>query len=78
MPFTVLEKSMTHDIKIKIEGLSFSYQRHRVLENVTACFQENTLTAIVGPSGIGKSTFLTTLNRLWENIPENQDSESTA
>ena len=24
----------------------------------------------MGPSGIGKSTFLTTLNRLWENIPE--------
>jgi len=30
---------------------------------------ENAIAAIVGPSGIGKSTFLMTLNRLWETIP---------
>ena len=31
---------------------------------------ENTITAIVGPSGQGKTTFLMILNRLWESIPE--------
>jgi phosphate transport system ATP-binding protein len=70
MPCTVRDHVMEREIKIKVDRLCFSYQGHQVLENVTAQFEENTLTAIVGPSGIGKSTFLTTLNRLWENIPE--------
>lgn len=70
MPFTVRDHVMERDIKIKVDRLCFSYQGHQVLENVTTQFEENTLTAIVGPSGIGKSTFLTVLNRLWENIPE--------
>ena len=70
MPSTVRENLMHREIKIKVAQLCFSYQGHKVLENITAQFEENSLTAIVGPSGIGKSTFLTTLNRLWENIPE--------
>ena len=70
MPSTEREKLMHREIKIKVAQLCFSYQGHKVLKNITAQFEENSLTAIVGPSGIGKSTFLTTLNRLWENIPE--------
>jgi len=70
MPCTVRDHVMEREIKIKVDRLCLSYQGHQVLENVTAQFEENTLTAIVGPSGIGKSTFLTVLNRLWENIPE--------
>ena len=61
---------MENEIKIKIEGLSFFYNKHLVLNNITADFPENTITAIVGPSGKGKTTFLMTLNRLWESIPE--------
>jgi len=56
-------------IKIKITHLNFSYNDHYVLKDITAEFQENSITAIVGPSGTGKSTLLTTLNRLWEGIP---------
>jgi len=61
---------MENEIKIKIDGLSFFYNEHLVLNNITADFPENTITAIVGPSGKGKTTFLMTLNRLWESIPE--------
>lgn len=60
---------MNTAVKIAIEHLFFSYNDHQLLRDVTARFTANTITAIVGPSGIGKSTFLTTLNRLWETIP---------
>lgn len=60
---------MAGKTKIRVTGLWFWHQSHAVLENVSVEFGENALTAIVGPSGIGKSTFLTTLNRLWEDIP---------
>ena len=60
---------MENEIKIKIDGLSFFYNKHRVLNNISVNFPKNTITAIVGPSGKGKTTFLMTLNRLWESIP---------
>lgn len=60
---------MDTTIKIRTENLCFSYHNHCVLRDVTAQFMENSITAIVGPSGVGKSTFLMTLNRLWEGIP---------
>lgn len=57
------------NIKIRFSGLSFFYGERRVLERVSVGFRENALTAIVGPSGQGKSTLLTVINRLWEEIP---------
>lgn len=59
---------MNKAVKISIDNLFFSYGDHRVLRDVTVRIAANTMTAIVGPSGIGKSTFLMTLNRLWETI----------
>jgi phosphate transport system ATP-binding protein len=61
---------MENNTKIKIDGLSFFYNDHRVLNNITVSFPKNTITAIVGPSGKGKTTFLMILNRLWESIPQ--------
>ncbi|MEW6378276.1 MAG: ATP-binding cassette domain-containing protein [bacterium] len=56
-------------VKIKTAHLYFSYHDHYVLRDITVQFIENSITAIIGPSGVGKSTFLMTLNRLWEGIP---------
>jgi phosphate transport system ATP-binding protein len=57
-------------IKIEIENLSFSYGEHRIFDNVSAKMAENKITAVIGPSGQGKSTFLMIMNRLWEHIPQ--------
>jgi len=60
---------MDNKTKIKINQLSFKYNGLQVLDNINIQIKEKTITGIIGPSGNGKSTFLTTINRLWENIP---------
>ncbi|MEZ4599401.1 MAG: ATP-binding cassette domain-containing protein [Syntrophotaleaceae bacterium] len=61
---------MTDDKKIIVNNLFFGYRGRTVLQDVSVEFAENRITALTGPSGVGKSTFLMTLNRLWENIPQ--------
>lgn len=56
------------ETKIEIRDLSFFYNGQMVLDHVSAVFEKNTITSVTGPSGQGKSTFLTVFNRLWENI----------
>jgi phosphate transport system ATP-binding protein len=56
--------------KIKVDNLSFSYGHHLILNNISAVVSEKKITAIIGPSGQGKSTFLMIMNRLWEHIPQ--------
>ena len=58
-----------HNLKIRIENLSFQYGRRRVLDHVCAKIPANAITAIVGPSGQGKSTLLTCINRLCDSLP---------
>ncbi len=55
--------------KITVEHLSFSYGGFKVLDDISTSFGEHRITAIVGPSGKGKSTLLTVFSRLWEDIP---------
>lgn len=59
---------MENQIKIKIKDLFFYYNGNTVLENINISILQNSITSITGPSGQGKSSFLTVLNRLWENI----------
>ena len=54
--------------KIKITNLGFFYNAHPVLKNISMEIAKNTITAVTGPSGQGKSTLLFTLNRLWETM----------
>lgn len=56
-------------IKVRVENLDFYYEDRQVLSQVSLDVPENTITAITGPSGKGKSSFLTVFNRLWESIP---------
>lgn len=55
--------------KIRTDKLSFYYNSHQVLRDISVRIPQHTILAIIGPSGQGKSTFLMTLNRLWETIP---------
>jgi phosphate transport system ATP-binding protein len=57
------------NIKIQLTDVSFYYGHQCVLDSVCAGFADRAVTAIVGPSGQGKSTLLTAINRLWEEIP---------
>jgi phosphate transport system ATP-binding protein len=54
--------------KIIVQGVSFFYGRTPVLKDITVIFSEHSITAIMGPSGQGKSTFLSLFNRLWDDI----------
>jgi len=54
--------------KIKVRGFNFFYGRHQILNNIDLDIPADTITAISGPSGQGKSSLLTALNRLWEDI----------
>jgi len=54
---------------LDVENLTFSYHKQPVFENITLDFEAHAITAITGPSGRGKSTFLSILNRLWESQP---------
>ena len=57
------------DIKIALKDLCFFYGAKPVLLDVQADFSARRVTAVVGPSGQGKSTLLTVFNRLWNEIP---------
>lgn len=51
---------------IKLENVSFSYENKMVLSNLNFTIPEGKFTAIVGPSGGGKSTILDLLERFYE------------
>ena len=59
-------------MKLKIEGLTFSYNQKRILKDISVEIKEGAITTIAGPSGVGKSTFLMVMNRLYESIPDCQ------
>jgi phosphate transport system ATP-binding protein len=62
--------TMENQVKIRVQNLSFFYGSHRVLHEVSVDMAERAVTAVIGPSGQGKSTFLMVMNRLWEHIPQ--------
>ncbi|MGB5898491.1 MAG: ATP-binding cassette domain-containing protein, partial [Geitlerinemataceae cyanobacterium] len=51
---------------LKTEDLSFYYGNRKALEGISMEIYQNKITAIIGSSGCGKSTFLKALNRICE------------
>ena len=49
---------------IEVRGLSKSFGKNKVLDDVDLDINEGEVVAIIGPSGTGKSTFLRCLNLL--------------
>ena len=50
--------------KIKVENLTVSYDRARVLNGINLEVEANTILTIIGPANSGKTSFLKTLNRM--------------
>lgn len=51
---------------IEFEHVSFAYGRENVLEDISFTIPQNTTTAIVGPSGGGKSTICSLIARFYD------------
>lgn len=60
--------------KIIFDSVNFFYGTRQVLYDISATFYSNTLTAITGPSGQGKSTLLGLLNCMWNEVPNTRCS----
>ncbi len=53
-----------HDIELS--HVSFSYDKRKIIDNVSLLIPQKTTTAIVGPSGGGKSTLCNLIARFWD------------
>ena len=51
---------------IKLDHISFSYDKRKIIDDVSLLIPEKTTTAIVGPSGGGKSTLCNLIARFWD------------
>ena len=51
---------------IKVENISFAYDKERILDKVSHTFEKGKITGILGKSGSGKSTLLKLLMRFYE------------
>ena len=49
-------------------GLDLSFAQKSILRDVSVTFPRGTITALIGPTGSGKSTFLRTLNRMNDKV----------
>lgn len=58
------------NIKIRINDLNFFYKKKSVLKGLKGEVEEKAITTIIGPSGVGKTTLLMVINRLYESIPD--------
>ena len=51
---------------IAVENVSFSYEEKKIISNLSVRIPEKTTTAIVGPSGGGKTTLCHLIARFWD------------
>ncbi len=57
-------KPENHDIELK--HVTFSYDRRKIIDDVSLFLPQKTTTAIIGPSGGGKSTLCNLIARFWD------------
>ncbi|MCM1246343.1 MAG: ABC transporter ATP-binding protein/permease [Roseburia sp.] len=51
---------------IDVEDISFSYEKRKIIDGISIHIPEKTTTAIVGPSGGGKTTLCHLISRFWD------------
>ncbi len=52
--------------EIEFKNVTFAYDKRDVLKDISFKIEKNTMTALVGPSGGGKSTIASLLPRFWD------------
>ena len=57
------------ETKISTSDLNLYYGNNHALKNINLDIYENQITAFIGPSGCGKCTYLKTLNRMNDLVP---------
>ncbi len=57
-------KPASHDIKLK--NITFAYENRMIINGIDLTIPEKTTTAIVGPSGGGKTTLTNLMARFWD------------
>lgn len=60
------EKITPENRDIKADNIEFSYDRRKIIDGVSLSIPEKSVTAIVGPSGGGKTTLVNLLARFWD------------
>ena len=53
-------------MNIRLSDVTFSYDKRKIIDGVSLSIPEKTTTAIVGPSGGGKSTLCNLISRFWD------------
>src|SRR4051812_13903313 len=61
--------SLPRSPAIEVRDFSFFYGPRQALRNLNFAIERKSVTAIIGPPGCGKSTFLRSINRLNDLIP---------
>lgn len=51
---------------VDLSGVDFSYEKKKIIDNISVHIPEKTTTAIVGPSGGGKTTLCHLIARFWD------------
>ena len=51
---------------LQATNIDFAYDKKKIIDNISLTIPEHTTTAIVGPSGGGKTTFCHLLSRFWD------------
>ncbi|MEH2080298.1 MAG: ABC transporter ATP-binding protein [Nostoc sp.] len=65
LPQSHQEKQISQ-FDIEFRNVCFSYEQKPVLQNVSFKIPEKTITALVGPSGAGKTTIANLISRFWD------------
>ncbi len=60
------EKYQTKSSDIEFKNVSFSYDKKKIIDNVSLKIKENSKVAFVGPSGSGKTTICHLMARFWD------------
>lgn len=66
-PMDIEGKNVTpKNFDIDVENIGFSYDKKKIIDGVTVHIPQKTTTAIVGPSGGGKTTLCNLIARFWD------------